>query len=406
MSSALPTGIQLTTLDQKFREDPYPILAELRKRDPIHHDTQLGRFFFTRHKDVFEILRDPDYWSDPRKGNEGGFARGYLSRGDEEPPMLMMDNPGHRRLRELVRHPFAPRAIERWRGHAREVATRVVGASVCASEDEFDLISKIANPIPTIVIAEMLGVDPDRHDQLSSWSDAVIKVAFSPMEDPEGTAAAEEARAKLSSLFMTEIERRHLHPGDDLISSMVAAEELGDRLTDAEIAQQCELLLLAGNLTTSDLIGNAVMALLRNPDQLEMLRVRPELMTNTVEEVLRYDSSVTDSGRIANKDIVIDGIEIQQGESMTLCLAAANRDPATYPDPDRFDIKRMDTHHQSFGGGRHFCLGAHLARIELAETLSALIAEFPRMSFGDGGHRYAANPSFRGLADFWVHVER
>ncbi len=161
MNSSLPTGIQLTTLDAPFREDPYPVLAELREHDPIHHDMQLGRYFFTRLDDVAAILRDPDYWSDPRKGKEGGFARGYLGRGDEEPRMLMMDNPGHRRLRNLVTDPFRPHAVERWRKQVRRVANDTIGV---AEEGEFNLIAEVADSIPMIVIAEKLGVDATKRE--------------------------------------------------------------------------------------------------------------------------------------------------------------------------------------------------------------------------------------------------
>jgi hypothetical protein len=187
---------------------------------------------------------------------------------------------------------------------------------------------------------------------------------------------------------------------------MTRAEASGDRLSDDEIVSQCSLLLLAGNLTTSDLIGNMVMAFLRHPDQLAKLRARRELMKNAVEEVLRYDSPVTNSGRIAHRDIEIDGHAIAKGETLSVSLAAANRDPAAYPEPDRFDIERIDTHHQAFGGGRHFCLGAHLARLEAAETMSALLDRFPGLRLGTRGHRYAANPSFRGLAELWIEVDR
>lgn len=401
-TSALPTGIQLMALDPQFREDPYPILADLRARDPIHYDGEFNRYVFTRHDDVEGILRNPDFWSDPRKGLEGGFSREYLGRGDEEPSMLLMDDPGHRRLRNLVRHPFTPRAVERWRARANQVARRIIDPLV---DGEFDLIATVANPIPTVVIAELLGIDAEKHEQFKTWSDASIRVAFSPINDPADVAAADDAFAGLTKFFLEEIDRRRSNPGADLISSMTRTEESGDRLSEEEIVSQCTLLLLAGNLTTSDLIGNAVMALLRHPAELEKLRARPALMKNAVEEVLRYDTPVTNSGRIAHEDIEIGGVKMRQGESLSVSLAGANRDPAVYPEPDRFDIERADTHHQAFGGGSHFCLGAHLARLEAAETLSVLMARFSTLELGEGGHRYAANPSFRGLDALWVRGE-
>ena len=396
----LPTGVQLMALDPAFREDPYPILADLRERDPVHHDTQLNRYVLTRHDDIERVLRNPDHWSDPRKGIEGGFSRVFLGRGGEEPSMLLMDDPGHRRLRNLTRHPFKPRAIEGWRKRAREVAIRVIDE---IGDGEFDLVARVANPIPTVVIAELQGVNAEKHEEFKRWSDASVKGAFGPVKDPADEAAAEEASECLSALFREEIEKRRSAPAEDLISSMVNSQESGDRLTDDEIVSQCSLLLLAGNLTTSDLIGNAVMALLRNQDELAKLRARPlELMKNTIEEVLRYDTPVPNSGRIAHEDIEIGGVKIGRGESLSVSLAAANRDPANYPDPNRFDIERKDTHHQSFGGGAHFCLGAHLARLEVAETLSVLLERFQGIRVGDRGHIYASNPSFRGFEEFWV----
>ncbi len=400
MTATLPTGLQLTALDPAFREDPYPILARLRAEEPVHRDRELNRIVFTRHDDVFAILRNPEFWSDPRKANPGTFTREYLGGNtDEEPSMLLMDDPGHRRLRQLVRAPFSPRAVERWRPRAREVAERVIGD---LHDGEFDLVAAVSKPIPTVVIAELLGIDPESHVQFKEWSDASIAVAFSPIQEPAALAAAEAARDALDRFFREEIEKRRSVRGPDLISALLEAREGDDRLSDDEIVMLCDLLLLAGNLTTTDLIGNAVMALLRHPDQLEKLRARPELMKNAVEEVLRYDSPVTNSGRIAHEDLEIGGEKIQKGESLSVSLAGANRDPAVYPEPDRFDIEREDTHHQAFGGGRHFCLGAHLARVEAAEALSVLLERFPRLELGEGGHAYAANPSFRGLDRFSV----
>lgn len=395
-----PTGVRLTIFDPEFRADPYPVLAETRTRAPIHYNAELGMWVFTRHDDVVAILRNPAYWSDPRRADPDSFYWKALGGdSDEEPSMLLMDDPGHRRLRELVRHPFTPRAIERWRGRARAIARRHVDA---IEADEFDLIAEVANPIPTVVIAELLGIDPERHADFKSWSDDVIKTAFTPFGAPEDVARADAAREKLYAFFLDEVEKRRRAPSADLISAMVGAEESGDRLSDDEIVLQCNLLLLAGNLTTSDLIGNAVMALIRHPDQQAKLRADRSLMKNAVEEILRFDSPVTNSGRVANQDIEIGGFEIEQGSALSVSLAAANRDPAAYPEPDRFDIEREDTHHQAFGGGRHFCLGAHLARLEAAEALDALLDRFSSLEMGGGPCEYAANQSFRGLSTFSV----
>ncbi|MFK7894472.1 MAG: cytochrome P450 [Myxococcota bacterium] len=393
-----PTGIQLTVFDPDFRADPYPVLARTREKAPIHFNEMLGSWIFTRHDDVLAILRNPDFVSDPRKANPDSFYFKVLGGAtNEEPSMLLMDDPGHRRLRELVRHPFAPRAIERWRDRARTVARRYVDA---LPEDEFDLIEAVANPVPTVVIAELLGLDPERHEDFKTWSDAIVKTAFSVVKDPAATARSDAARESLSAFFLEEIDKRRSEPSDDLITAMTNAEESGDRLTDHEIVLQCNLLLLAGNLTTSDLISNAVMALVRHPEQQAKLRGDRSLMKNAVEEVLRYDTPVTNSGRIAHDAIEIGGFNIPQGSALSVSLAAANRDPAAYPEPDRFDILRKDTHHQAFGGGRHFCLGAHLARLEAAETLDALLDRFSSLERGEGPCEYAANQTFRGLSTF------
>jgi len=389
----LPTGIELTALDARFRDDPYPILAELREREPVHHDRGLGRFVLTRHDDVHEVLRDLSLWSDPRKARPGTFTRDYLAQGDEEPSMLLMDDPGHKRLRDLVRRSFTPRAIEAWRPRVRAIAERLVSSL----DGVFDLVDALAAPLPSMVIAELLGIDPEKHAQFKVWSDLSTAVGFNPAPEPAQVTAAEEARAALYHFFAEEIAQRRGHLGSDLISDMLRADEAGDRLTEKEIVMQCDLLLIAGNVTTTDLIGNGVKALIDFPEQADKLRHRPELWPNAIEELLRYDSPVTNSGRIASRDLEIGGVEIGTGETLSVSLAAANRDPAVYPDPDAFDVEREDTHHHAFGGGRHFCLGAHLARLEAQEVFRALLDRFARMRVGEAGFRYAATPSFRGF---------
>jgi cytochrome P450 len=390
----------LTALDERFREDPYQVLDELRSEAPVHEDVELGRFIYTRHDDVKAILGDNTLWSDPRKARPGTFTREFLGPDmEQEPSMLLMDEPDHNRLRRLVSKPFTPAAVERWRDDIRSVVAQVLDK---IDSEEFDLIEEFAGPIPTVVIAEMLGLDPSHHAQFKTWSDTSVKIAFNPFPDEAEKAAGEAAQQSLVNFFDAEIERRRENLGDDLLSNMIRAEEDGDKLSKTEIISQCNLLLIAGNVTTTDLIGNGVKALLENPEQLQLLRDKPELIKNAVEEMLRYDSPVTNSGRIASRTVDFGGCPVHEGESLSTSLAAANHDPDVYPEPEQFDISREDTHHQSFGGGRHLCLGAHLARIEAQEAILGLLDRYPDLRLSDKGYTYASVPSFRGLTEFWV----
>ena len=401
----LPQGIQLTVLDEAFREDPYPIMKKLRKQAPVFHDTQLNQYVFSRYDDVKAILRDADYWSDPRKANPGTFMRDVLAPGiseDGQPSMLMMDEPDHRRLRSLVSSSFTPSAVERWRPRTREIVGRLLDK---IDANEFDLIREFAGPVPAIVIAELMGIGSDKHDEFKAWSDDFADGVFSPFPTEEELVTQERAAEQLDSFFKNEIAIRRENPGDDLLSDMIRAEEQGDRLTEDEIVTQCELLLVAGNVTTTDLIGNGVKALMSNRDQWDKLREQPVLVSNAVEEMLRFDSPVTNSGRIANRDVEYEGCPIGRGNTLATSLAAANHDPDVYDEPARFNIERQDIRHQSFGGGRHLCLGAHLARIEAQEAILGLIEKFPELKASDKGFVYRANPSFRGMSEYWVKTK-
>lgn len=399
----LPTGVRLTAIDEEFREDPYPILRKVRSAARVLPDGELGRYIYTSHDDVKSILRDKALWSDPRKARPGTFTREFLGNEDEEPSMLMMDDPDHRRLRMLVSKPFTPAAVERWREPVRAIVQNVLDE---IEAEEFDLIGQFAGPIPTIVIASMLGIDPAMRASFKSWSDTSVKIAFNPFSTAEQIEAGQRAMKSLDDFFAAEIETRRQNPGDDLLSDMIRAEEEGQKLTVAEIIAQCNLLLVAGNVTTTDLIGNGVKALLDHPEQLEKLRQDPGLIGNAVEEMLRFDSPVTNSGRISNRVMNLGGCPVEAGESLSTSLAAANRDPAVYPEPDSFDVQRKDTHHQSFGGGIHLCLGAHLARLEAQEAVLGLLSRYPQLEHGERGYSYAAVPSFRGMTEFWVRGRR
>jgi len=393
----VPSGVKLTPLDPTFQHDPYPVLDELRSREPVHWDAQLHRWVLSRHDDVDRVLRDRSLSVDPRNAAPDSFERMFLRDEDHrgEPSMLFADPPYHTRLRGLVSKAFTPRAVEQMAPRIQEIVDELLDA--VAGEPEFDLIGAFAAPLPTIVIAEMLGVDPADRGDFKRWSDTSVQV-FNPLLRPEERKQVEQAGMALGDYFRHEIAKRRTEERDDLIASLMRAEEGGDTLSEDEIVTMCNLLLTAGNVTTTDLIGNGVLALLQHREELRKLQADPSLIKNAVEEMLRYDSPATQSGRTPLEAYEIDGHVIDGGQSITPQLAAANHDPAVYPEPHKFDITREDTHHHSFGGGVHYCLGAPLARLEAQIAIGTLVRRFPNLRLGDAALEYRKIPSFRGLA--------
>jgi cytochrome P450 len=405
----IPSGIELWPIDPRFREHPHEVLRELRERCPVHRDPAFDRVVLTRFADCDRILRDARFGVDPRKSLPDDPVRQFVREG-EEPSMLFLDDPDHARLRKLVSPAFTPRRAESWRPLAREIASALLDAVDRAGEPEFDLIGALAAPLPAIAIARILGVDSAEQARFKTWSEASSAAFFNPLAGEEEKRLAAEAEDRLDACFRAEIARRREQPSDDLIGVLVAAEQDGDRLSEREVGTMCALLLIAGNVTTTDLIGNGVRVLLQHPHELERLRREPERIACVVEEMLRFDPPVTVTGRIAPRDHEIDGVPIRARESVTAILSAANRDPVANPDPDRFDTERFagdraEARHLSFGGGAHLCLGAHLARIEAQEAVGALVARYPRLRPASRPETWKQVPGFRGLAEYWVRVD-
>ncbi|WP_339830718.1 cytochrome P450 [uncultured Parvibaculum sp.] len=398
-ATPIRTGIGLTALDEAYREDLYRVLDEMRSHDPVHRDRELGRIFLTRHDDVRAVLRDKTLHVDPRHALPDSYIRLITGASVEtedafDPSMLFSDEPDHRRLRGLVSQAFNPRAIETMRGRIAAIAGELLDEMDGA--DEVDLIAAFAGPLPTMVIAEMLGVPLDRRDDFKRWSDDVV-LGFDPIASEETKTRIHVSSEAMRSFFREMIARRRAALGNDLISDLIRAEAEGSSLDNDEIVSMCTLLLTAGNVTTTDLIGNGVHALIEHPGQLAKLRDNPDLIVNAVEEMLRYDTPVTDSGRLPHHDMTIGGCPVEAGRSLSTSLAAANHDPAVYPEPHKFDIERQDTHHHAFGCGTRMCLGAPLARLEAQIGIAMLVARFPDMTSGSKPGRRRHLPSFRGF---------
>ena len=402
--TAVPTGISLTHLDPVFRERPDEYLDMLRSREPVHQDRMFDRVVLTRAVDVDAVMNNRDLASDPRKSRPGSFSRVQLKVDEAFRPLILhMDDPDHKRLRSLVVKAFNQVAVDAMRPRITKVA--------CGLLDDiddpscFDIMEAYARPLPTIAIALMLGVDTARCDDFKQWSDGKLQM-FNPQRTPEQEAMLASCNAALTGYFTEVIQKRRKERRTDLISSLIDAEEDGEQLDEAEITNVCHSLLFAGNVTTTDLIGNAILALLQHPDELSKLLANPNLIRGAVEEVLRYDAPVVQGTRIATEAMQIGGCPVAAGQTINAVLYAANRDSEAHPDPKRFDIERPDKRHISFGGGAHFCLGAPLARAEAQIALSMLFKRFPKLRLS------AERPlerrtmlNFNGLEALWVRAD-
>jgi len=366
-------------LSQVFLADPYPHYRALRESDPVHFDEARGSWILTRHRDVSAMFRDEE-----RLSSEQGIATS----------MLVMDPPGHTRLRTLVSKAFTARTVSRLRPRIEAIVDGLLDD--VAGNGGMEAISEFAYPLPITVIAEMLGVEPKRRDFFREAS-TKIAVALGPITDPQVARRANEGRQQLFEYFEGLIRERKADPRDDLVSALIQAEDRGDFLSHGELLAMLLLLLVGGHETTVNLIGNGLLALLRNPDQLELLRTEEGIEKRAVEELLRYDAPVQYSGRVAKEDFELGGKTVRAGDGVRMIIAAANRDPEVFGDPDRLDLSRDPCPHLAFGAGVHFCLGAPLARLEGQIALAAAVRRFPRMRLATNDLRWRPAPVLRGL---------
>jgi len=382
----------LNPFDPAFQDNPYATYHRLRELDPIHLLPQFNLWFLTRYADVQAVLRDSRFSSEPTSDDRNLFRNLRQSGGELgnlAQTMLhwmpLRDPPHHTRLRNLVNKAFTPRQIEATRPRIGAIVNQLLEPVL--ETGHMDLVRDLAHPLPVTVIAEMLGVPVEDQGELKQWSDDMA-LALDPLQGGTRRAEGDRATLEMTKLFQRVAEERRRAPRDDLLSALLAAEEQGDRLSMDELLATCVLLLFAGNETTTNLLGNGVLALLRNPGELALLQQDPSLVRGAVEELLRYDSPLQFAARVAKQDVELDGRTLQAGQRAMLILGSANHDPAQFPDPDRLDVRRQENRHLAFGFGMHFCVGAGLARAEAQIALDTIVRRLP-------GLRLSADPPVR-----------
>jgi len=398
----LPSMFDLTPLNEDYRADPHVMLDDLRTRCPVHHDETSGNFILTRYADVRRLVMDRAMWRNPGRAGETAHQtrRQVESQVDgfsstETTSILFLDDPDHQRIRRPLNRALYTR-IARFRPSIERIVDEALDRIDPAAP--FDLMSTFCTPIPVDAIASILGVDRSLLNEFRTWSEGVIH-SLNPYRTAEQTAEMQRCSEALSAYLTAAIAARQAAPDDDLISDMTRLQSMGTQVSDAELRVNLSALLIGGNLTTTDLIGNAARLLILNPGELAKLRSDPGLIASAVEEALRYEPPVDITGRITPEEMQIGGVAVSPAQSLTLCLRAANRDPEAFEDSHAFLIDRRGEPHMAFGGGAHICIGAPLARLEAQVALAKLFERFPKLRLADPGEvpEWRTLPFFRGL---------
>ena len=384
------SGVDFNPLSSELRADPLPQYEKLRSKDPVHRMRLIDGWILTRYEDIDMVLRDHRRFGN--LGRDYGYLP-YIS-------MLDLDPPEHTKVRGLVVHGFTPRAVNSLEPRITKTVNELLDEIV--DKPRFDLIHDIAFPLPIIVIAELLGVPPEDRDQFREWSD-VAALVVDPLLDSQQIQDVRQTIEELFDYLETIAEDRRKHPQDDLVTALVNAEEDGERLSREDLLINLVLVLVAGNETTRNLIGNGTLALMKNPDQLRRLRDDPSLLDSAIDEMLRYDSPVQLDSRIAREPVEIGGKRIESDQRVLCALGAANHDPEVFPEPERFDVGRAPRNHLSFGRGIHYCLGAPLAKLEARLVFAGLLSRFESLRLVEEP-QYRDQITLRGLEDLWLEA--
>lgn len=391
----------------EFRADPYQAYRRLRETAPVYYSPAMQGWVLTRYRDIVGVLSDPRFSVNRQQANvfqrfdlfaamDPGFAAAVKTT------LLMIDPPQHTQLRKLVVKAFTPRRVEQLRPRIEAIVDELLQPARPGAD--FDVIANLAYPLPTIVIAEMLGVPASDRAAFKRWSDALTALV-DPFQADDGLQPAERAFKEMQSYLNGVFADRRREPADDLITALVSVEEDGARLDETALMALVMLLLAAGNETTTNLIGNGLLALIDHPSEADRWRADAGLARTAVEELLRYDSPVQLTDRVATEDLTIDGKQIRKGQLVGLALGAANRDPAEFAHPDRLDFARTENAHLAFGHGVHFCLGAQLARLEAQIALTSLLRKFQTLGRRPANVDWKRSIVLRGPTRLVLHPE-
>jgi len=381
-------------------QDPFPVYAWLREREPVHWSESLGGWVVTRWPDVTSIFNTPETFSSDRfrKLDERYASRRPAVRAVADVLghwLVFRDPPDHERLRELVQRSFTPKQLQPSRDRIETIVSALLDR--VAARGEMDFIRDFAFPLPAMVITGMMGVPESDLDAIKTWSDRLAAYIGGAVDDRDNFTEASAGVAALVDYFGALFRERERRSGDDLVSLMLRAEHDGHRLTRDEVVANCILFLFAGHETTTNLLGNGLFHLLREAEQSALVRSDPALIHGAVEELLRYDCPVPATVKIATEDVPWHGRTIGRGDMVIPFMAAANRDPRQFPDPDRLDVRRNPERHLAFAAGIHFCLGAWLARLEARVVLEIVFRRLPHLRLARAEPRWKPMIFLRGL---------
>ena len=384
-------------LDPETLADPYPLYRRLRSEDPVHWDPFLHAWVATRYADVVRVLHDfsADRTPTPEQLTEMGLSRLNPIAAVMVKQMLFLDPPTHTRLRSLAASAFTPGRVERLRSHIQEIADKLIDAVV--DKGQMDVIADFAAQLPAIVTAEMLGVPISDHLQLKDWSADFAEMLGNFQHNPDRVPRVLRSVEDMLEYFRTTVRELRVRPREGLVNWLLTAEINGDRLSEEEVIANVIVTMVGGQETTTNLIGNGLLTLLRNPEKMQWLRNHPSLMQAAVEELLRYESPSQHTARMAPYDLELGNRKIRKRQAVIAVMGAANRDPERFPDPDVLDLTRTDNRHVAFGWAAHFCFGAALARIEGQISFATILRRLPHLNLQPAPLSWRPNLGLRGL---------